>query len=79
MLKRSRKLSFFPNAWVFPGGRLDAGDYDFPSEGGVKGLEEKAFAVAAVRECFEESGVWLGNGTPSPGLRRKLNARECDL
>ena len=25
-LRRSRKSSFFPSAWVFPGGRLDDAD-----------------------------------------------------
>jgi len=79
MLKRSRKAGFFPNAWVFPGGRLDAGDYDLLRTGSVKGLADEAFAVAAIRECFEESGVWLGQGQPKPGFRALLNAQKASL
>ena len=26
MVKRARQLAFFPNAWVFPGGRVDDDD-----------------------------------------------------
>ena len=64
MVKRSRKSGFFPSAWVFPGGRVDASDNDFPHVGTVEQLEDKSFAVAAVRECFEEAGCWLGKGNP---------------
>jgi hypothetical protein len=39
----------------------------------VVGLEaEPHWAVAAIRETFEEAGVWLGKGTPAPGLRDRL-------
>lgn len=74
LLQRSRKVGFFPRAWVFPGGRLDAEDHDLPYTGSVPGLPEAAhpFAVAAIRECFEESGIWLGQGEPPPGLRDRL-------
>ena len=74
LLQRSRKVGFFPRAWVFPGGRLDPEDHTLSSEGAVPGLasEHRAFAVAAIRECFGECGLWLGSGTPSPGLRDRL-------
>jgi recombination protein RecT len=75
MVKRSRKAGFFPNAWVFPGGRVDDSDSLFPSSGKIDGLEDPAFAVAAIRECFEEAGVWLGGGTPDASLRKILNDR----
>lgn len=76
LLKRSRKVGFFPSAWVFPGGRVDALDSTFPSYG--RGIEDigKEFAVAAVRECFEEAGFWLGKGRPEANLRGMLNRRE---
>ncbi len=50
--RRSSKLAFHGGAWVFPGGRIDPGDYgstpdDLPS----------AARRAAVREAKEEAGV----------------------
>jgi 8-oxo-dGTP pyrophosphatase MutT (NUDIX family) len=42
-------------------------------------LNDDAFATAAVRECFEEAGVWLGDGVPSDTLRHALNHREGSL
>lgn len=81
LLQRSQRSGFFPHAWVFPGGRVDAADHAAPTRGAVAGLPEgaAAFAVAAVRECFEEAGVWLGDGVPPAGLRDRLNARTATL
>ena len=81
MLKRSTRAGFFPDAWVFPGGRVDPGDADVVSVGSVAGLDpdDTAFAVAAIRETFEEAGVWLGSGTPPEGLRDRLNEQSATL
>lgn len=81
LLQRSQRSGFFPHAWVFPGGRVDAADHAAPTRGAVDGLPTgaEAFAVAAVRECFEEAGVWLGDGEPPDGLRDRLNARDATL
>ena len=49
MILRHEKSSFVPNAWVFPGGALDA--EDGPPPDGMR--------VAAVREVFEETGIQL--------------------
>jgi len=78
MLKRSRKASFFPHAWVFPGGRVDSTDSKVVASGDIFGLDDshRDYAVAAIRECFEESGVWLGNGQPTRGFRDALNSGE---
>ena len=78
-LRRSRKASFFPNAWVFPGGRVDLDDALIPTQGSVEGLENKAYGVAALRECFEEAGVWIGLGNPSESFRQELNHRKTTL
>ena len=69
MIQRNRKTGFMPNAWVFPGGRVDPEDADssLPSQGGAgacsqMGLsreEGQPFLVAAIRETFEETGIWL--------------------
>jgi 8-oxo-dGTP pyrophosphatase MutT (NUDIX family) len=49
MMRRHAGASFMPNAWVFPGGIAEDLDHEL---GGL--------AVTAVRETFEETGVWLG-------------------
>lgn len=49
MLRRTNNAAFAGGMYVFPGGRVDDAD----GEGDV------AFAMAAVRECFEEAGVLL--------------------
>ena len=74
LLKRSGRMGFFPDAWVFPGGRVDPEDGVVPTVGQVVGLDEarRDHAVAAIRECFEEAGVWLGGGLPADGLRAGL-------
>jgi 8-oxo-dGTP pyrophosphatase MutT (NUDIX family) len=81
MLRRSRRAGFFPNAWVFPGGRVDEADSRVSTLGEVSGAapEDAHFAVAALRECLEEAGVWLGRGEPEAELRARLNAREATL
>jgi 8-oxo-dGTP pyrophosphatase MutT (NUDIX family) len=76
LLQRSQKSGFFPSAWVFPGGGVDDVDRSLLTRGAVVGLPMSAtcFAVAAVRECLEEAGVWLGEGVVPPDLRDRLNA-----
>lgn len=75
LLKRSVKSGFMPGNYVFPGGKVDAGDKDAAfwlnhvdlsadeisdQLGGDQGLENTiASAVAAIRETFEEAGVLL--------------------
>src|SRR5438105_10762464 len=49
MILRHEKSSFVPNAWVFPGGAVDASD-------GTPGTLEAARA-AAIREVFEETAI----------------------
>ena len=55
MLRRHEKSSFVPNAWVFPGGIVEPLDEEL---GGGTLLD--TMRVAAIRETFEETGVWLG-------------------
>jgi 8-oxo-dGTP pyrophosphatase MutT (NUDIX family) len=64
MLRRHEKSSFVPNAWVFPGGIAEASD----AEAG-DGTTLDTMRVTAVRETFEETGVWLG--TPLADAERK--------
>jgi 8-oxo-dGTP pyrophosphatase MutT (NUDIX family) len=99
MVRRSLQASFMPGAYVFPGGAVDAADgspdhqavCDEPAEqlhrriGAVTQVGEQAlaYAVAALRECFEECGLWLGapdHHAPGDGgwapLRARLHAGE---
>ncbi|HEU0244382.1 MAG TPA: hypothetical protein VFQ75_10780 [Candidatus Limnocylindrales bacterium] len=76
---RPPTMAFGPGLHVFPGGALDDGDADprllerlVPSpDGDPAGLHGPAFAVAAIREAWEESGILLASGLdarrfPSP-------------
>jgi 8-oxo-dGTP pyrophosphatase MutT (NUDIX family) len=55
MIRRHAKSTFVPDAWVFPGGVVEANDYEAGD-----GTELGAMRVGAARELFEESGIWLG-------------------
>ena len=90
LVKRNRRVGFMPSAWVFPGGRVDTADalVDHPRLTGgqaaadAMGLsldEAVPFLAAAVRETFEESGIWLGEGSAPQSARDALNAREATL
>jgi 8-oxo-dGTP pyrophosphatase MutT (NUDIX family) len=90
--RRADTAAFLPGTYVFPGGAVDPADYtavpDVPLRGETaRALGEAAFAVAAVRELFEETGLRLGSGldlsalhyvfravTP-PGYARRFDAR----
>ena len=91
MVRRSLQASFLPGAYVFPGGAVDAQDAsdahavlcDEPTErliariGSVTGVGAAApgFAVAALRECFEECGLWLGAPADTAARLASLRAR----
>lgn len=55
MLRRHANASFMPNAWVFPGGIAEPLDSELAG-----GDLLTTMKIAAVRETFEESGIWLG-------------------
>lgn len=89
-VKRHAKSRFMPNAYVFPGGRVEAQDSgEIVTERlGRQGLETlvsrmfgissssdaSAHLVAAIRETFEEAGVFLGDfsGTSLDTFRQAL-------
>jgi 8-oxo-dGTP pyrophosphatase MutT (NUDIX family) len=72
MGRRHKKTRFMPDAFVFPGGRLDAADARAqPASHLPRGVEKhllrsvtparaRALAMTAVRETFEETGLLLG-------------------
>jgi 8-oxo-dGTP pyrophosphatase MutT (NUDIX family) len=72
MLRRNLASEFVAGAYVFPGGSVDPGDRGPAAEALCRGRTDAeasailgvdsgglAFWVAALRECFEESGVML--------------------
>jgi 8-oxo-dGTP pyrophosphatase MutT (NUDIX family) len=59
MTRRSSRSRFMPDAYVFPGGAVDAGDGALPG----------AYAVAALRELFEEAGILLARGADGQPAR----------
>ena len=63
MIRRHEKSSFVPNAWVFPGGAVDADD--------ERDSILATMRVAAARELFEEAGIWLGGPLPNADARRR--------
>jgi 8-oxo-dGTP pyrophosphatase MutT (NUDIX family) len=82
LLRRSRTSGFMPDSFVFPGGLVDERDGDAGfwrervdlapeaidcrlGEGG--GFNALAYAVAAVREAFEESRALLARRRPAAG------------
>jgi 8-oxo-dGTP pyrophosphatase MutT (NUDIX family) len=72
MGQRSRGHVFMPDKWVFPGGRVDVADARAPAAAELLPEVERqlspanvrrrarAFALTAVRETFEETGLIVG-------------------
>src|SRR2546421_4966492 len=63
MIRRHEKASFVPNAWVFPGGAVDADD--------ARDSTLETMRAAGVRELFEEAGIWLGAPLRDAEARRR--------
>ncbi|HDZ08100.1 NUDIX hydrolase [Pseudohongiella sp.] len=63
LLLRNTKLKFEGGAWVFPGGKVDPGDYpsqsaDYPQHGGDRRKQDYLAAInAVIRETREEAGL----------------------
>jgi len=67
LMRRASTMAFAPGMWVFPGGRIDAGDHEIPVLGDVSARRLSAVSAdaaqgliaGAVREVFEETSVLL--------------------
>ena len=65
LLRRQKKSSFMPSAFVFPGGAVDPTDTDL--------------RVTAARELFEEAGVLIAKDAPrDPATLAALRTRVLD-
>jgi 8-oxo-dGTP pyrophosphatase MutT (NUDIX family) len=98
VLRRTSGAAFAAGMFVFPGGRVDAVDGGAALEPFVHGMDDTeasrqldieqgglAFWVAAIRECFEESGLLLArrhDGTlpePDPSDRVAVHRGELSM
>ncbi len=82
MGRRHEGMAFMAGKYVFPGGRVDPGDYRVPAGGdlapdvlakvarGVPPARARAVALAAVRETFEETGILIGERNDRPPRTR---------
>ncbi len=59
MVRRTQRMAFAAGAMVFPGGRIDEGDFALGSD------HESAAKVAAIRETIEETGLPVGLSAPA--------------
>ena len=96
MLKRNIALEFVGGAYVFPGGKVDDGDKSPKLYSRCVGVDDEeassrlgvhedglSYYIAAIRESFEEAGVFLGSANEDKGMldvtalyekRKELNA-----
>ena len=69
------KTVFAGGMWVFPGGAVDPADFELEMHGHdqidipgrtekpISPFEDRAYYAAAIRECFEESGVLMATSS----------------
>lgn len=86
MGQRAGSMSFMPDKWVFPGGRVDPDDWRVPAA--VEPRDEdaarlgrdrvrrpaRAFGLAAIRETWEEAGLVVGRPAPEQAARLPAGA-----
>jgi len=78
MGERHRAHKFLPHRYVFPGGRVDAGDARVRAGSEMapavaaqlarttRNGRARSIAIAAIRETFEETGLIIGTDDPLP-------------
>lgn len=68
-MRRTSTSSFVPDAWVFPGGAVDPVDHALAARH-LDGSELNTMRLCALRELFEESGIWIGHPLEDPERTR---------
>lgn len=74
-LQRPEESRFAAGAWVFPGGVVDPGDREAELAGRLgpgATSSETPFLAAALRECFEETGLLPADRVPAWEERRRV-------
>ncbi len=78
MGRRNAGLSFMPNKYVFPGGRVDRADAQTRPHADLRpevmarltlscsATQARALGMAAIRETFEETGLLVGRKSDAP-------------
>lgn len=77
LLQRVKQSSSFPSAHVFPGGNVSEDqDGSIPDpESQERHSDGEAYRMAAIRECFEESGILLARNS---GFGRHIEVPESE-
>ncbi|KAL2042101.1 hypothetical protein N7G274_005289 [Stereocaulon virgatum] len=77
LLHRVRTSTSFASAHVFPGGHLAIQDGYLPPRSDIRRHEDsEAYRRAAIRECFEESGLLLARRQDKPSELVELSMQE---
>lgn len=68
MIERAKTMRFAPGALVFPGGKVDATDFEAWRwqrylKHSPKLMRDAAFRIASARELYEETNILLGSRT----------------
>ncbi|MHB0971351.1 MAG: NUDIX hydrolase [Thermoanaerobaculia bacterium] len=72
LMLRHASSSFVPGVWVFPGGVVETCDRAMTE------TDLDAMKACAMRELFEETGIWIGAAMENAAeVRRARLAREC--
>ncbi|KAL9637299.1 MAG: hypothetical protein Q9164_002286, partial [Protoblastenia rupestris] len=79
LLHRVNTSTSFASAHVFPGGHVDIQDGDLPPLDDPRRHEDsEAYRLAAIRECFEESGLLLAKYPSNPSASVDLSQQQLD-
>lgn len=70
LLRRPARARFAAGAWVFPGGAIDEDDASPVWRGRLPEVGEPTACVAALRELFEETGIFAGSWSAESPARR---------
>lgn len=79
LLLQRVKSGSFASAHVFPGGHLSPQDGEIPPVHDVRRHEDsESYRLAAIRECFEESGILLAKYQADPERLVQLSEQDRD-
>ncbi len=71
-MQRAETMAFAGGAIVFPGGRVDPGDYALAAHFPDRDPDDAAARIAAIRETIEEAGLAVGVQGDADTLRQGL-------